>query len=235
MQELDINTLIFNNTDALRELGVVVQDFPSIPVAEEEYETYDSKNGAIILNKGSYKDITITFNLCLIHFKDNFWYKMDLIEDWLNNIQDNRLFYNRLDRHWVVKKVIKNNIKRNAFYGEGEFQVSFICSPFQADIDETELEITSNTEIYYLGTMNTLVDLEVYGSGTVQINFNDNNLRIDNVTDKVIIKGEAMEVLDSNGKGLTNYGDFPYLKNGENAISFVNTTKMILRYKTLYK
>lgn len=234
MQELDINTLIFNGCNMLDEFGVVVEEFPSIPCPQEDYETYDSKNGSIILNKGSYKDITITFNLCLIHFKDNFWGKMDLIEEWLNNIEDNKLFYNRLDRYWIVKKVIKNNIKRNAFYGEGEFQVSFICSPFQYT-EEIETEITSKTELYYLGSINTQPDIEVFGSGTIELTFNDNTLRIENIKDKAIIKGELMEVLDENNNNLVNYGNFPYLQQGDNSISFNNAEKIILRYKTLYK
>lgn len=236
MQELDINTLIFNNCNMLEEFGVVVEDFPSIPYAEEDYETYDSKYGSIIFNKGSYKDITITFNLCLVHFKDNFWDKMDKIEDWLNDIEDNRLFYSRLDRHWIVKKVIKNNIKRNAFLGEGEFQVSFICSPFQYT-DEAEIEITEPTDyFYYVGNINSLPDVEIYGTGTIELIFNDNILRINNVRGRATIKGELMEVLDENKNNLENDGDFPYLQKGDNSINFNrNVEKIILRYKAVYK
>ena len=237
MKELDINTLIFNNTNILQELGVVVQEYPNIPKAQEEYETYDSKNGSIIYNKGTYKDITIQFNLALVYFKDNFWGRMDLIDEWLDNIVDNKLFYNRLDRYYSVKKVLKNDIKREAYYGEGEFQVSFICSPFLIDIDEIELEIEeNNSELYYLGTINSLPRLEIYGSGTIELNFNDNYLRIDNVKDKVIINSDLMEIIDSNGLNLKNYGDFPYLKKGKNTLSYTgNIERIHLSYKTLYK
>ncbi|WP_024614692.1 distal tail protein Dit [Clostridium sp. Ade.TY] len=237
MKELDINTLIFNNTNILQELGVVVQEYPNIPKAQEEYETYDSKNGSIIYNKGTYKDITIQFSLALVYFKDNFWGRMDLVDEWLDNIVDNKLFYNRLDRYYKVKKVLKNDIKREAYYSEGEFQISFICSPFLVDVNKTELEITeNNSTIYYFGTINSLPTLEIYGSGTIELNFNDNYLRIDNVQDKAIIKGELMEIVDSNGLNLKNYGNFPYLKKGENLINWVgNVEKINLTYETLYK
>lgn len=236
MRELDINTLIFNNVNSLPELGVVVQDYPNIPKAQEEYETYDSKNGSIIFNKGTYNDITISFNLALVHFKDNFWAKMDLIDEWLDDVVDNKLFYNRLDRYYIVKKVLKGDIKREAYYGEGEFKVSFLCSPFLVDSDEIEIEISNNAKIYYLGNINSLVDVEIYGSGTIELNFNDNYLRVDDVSDKAIIKGELMEIVDTNGLNIKNYGNFPYLKRGENNISYTgNVTKLKLKYKTLYK
>lgn len=237
MRELDINTLIFNGFNSLKDLGVVVQDYPNIPKANEEYEAYDSKNGSIIVNKGIYKDIVISFNLALVNFKNNFWRRMAFIDEWLDNIVDNRLFYNRVDRYYVVKKVVKNDIKRETYYGEGEFKVSFICSPFLVDLNETELEITkNNSEIYYLGTTNALSDVEIYGSGTIELNFNDNYLRIDNVVDKAIINSELMEITNADGTNLSNYGDFPYLKKGENLINWTgNVERIHLTYKTLYK
>lgn len=236
MQELDINTLIFNNKNILPELGVVVQDYPDIPKAQEEYESYDSKNGSIIYNKGTYKDISIPFNLSLVYFKDNFFGRMDLVEEWLENIVDNKLFYNRLDRYFTVKKVIKGNLKREA-YAEGEFQVTFICSPFLTDVMENEIEITEDTEVLYFGTANSLPMLEIEGTGMAEILFNDNYLKVNDLKGKVTIDSELMEITYEDGTNAENNGDFPYLKKGSNTIkiSYGNITKMKLHYKTLYK
>lgn len=235
---LDINTLIFNRLNSLNDLGVGVQSYPSFPMINEEYEEYkvEGRSGSLIQNKGTYPDIKITFDLVLIKF-DDFWQSMDRVEEWLNNIEDNTLIYDRKDICYKVKKVIKGNIKREAYLKEGEFKVTFLCEPFKYDVYKGDLEITeNNTEIYYEGTINTLPLIKVWGSGEINLTLN-NQINIENIS-YIEIDSNLKQVRNADGtsKDMNSNGYFPYLKQGENIIGWTgNISKIEIEFDTLYK
>lgn len=167
---LDLNTLIFNGKNSLEDIGVGVQSYPPIYLSNENYSEYtvDGRNGSLIVNQGTYPDIKIPFDLVLVKFKD-FYQSLDIVEDWLTNIEDNKLFYERADRCYKVKKVIKGDIKRQAYYGEGEFKATFLCEPFLNDPEPMELEINNPGEFFYTGNKNSLPITKVYGLSLIHI------------------------------------------------------------------
>ena len=78
---MDLNTLIFNGINSSDNLGVLVQSYPSINIPNEDYEEYKviGRNGSLTVNKGTYGDIKITFELSLIKYYD-FYYSMNQIK-----------------------------------------------------------------------------------------------------------------------------------------------------------
>ncbi|HFD0308675.1 TPA: distal tail protein Dit [Clostridium perfringens] len=236
---LDLNTLIFNGKNSLEDIGVGVQDYPPISLANENYTEYtvDGRNGSLIVNQGTYPDIKIPFDLCLVNFKD-FHHSLDAIEDWLTNIEDNKLFYERTDRCYKVKKVIKEDIKRQAYYGEGEFKATFLCEPFLNDPEPMELEINTQGEIFYAGNRNSLPITKVYGNGRIELRVNDNSIELKNVENYIELNSNLLKAIDANGqnKDIDTNGNFPYLIPGENKISWIgNVEKIILEFENNYR
>lgn len=238
---LDINTIIFNEINSLEDLGVGVTAYPDLPSLNENYEEYkvEGKSGSLIVKKGTYDNRMIKFSFVLKDFKyDNFWDKMDLIEEWLTNIKDNRLFYDRLDKCFRVKYVLKDNIKRQAYYSEGEFEVTFLCEPFLTSPDTVEMDITNKNEFEYIGNINSLPLLKIYGNGNIQLHFNKNTIQIKNVDEYIEIDSKLKQVRDKNGrsKDLDTLGDFPFLIPGTNNISWDgNITKIEINFLINYK
>lgn len=177
---MDLNTLIFNGINSLEDLGVIVQSYPSINKPNEDYEEYKviGRNGSLTVNKGTYGDIKITFELSLIDY-DDFNYSKDRINNWLNNITDNRLVYDREDRCYIVKKVLKEGFKRLEQNKGGEFKITFICESFMGDPSDTNITITQNSfEFYNNGNMNSNPITKIYGDRNVELNVNGNIIAI---------------------------------------------------------
>lgn len=237
---IDLNTIIFNGYDSLKDLGVGVTSYPAIPSINENYEEYkiEGVDGSVIVKKGTYNNREFKIPLVLKDFNDhNFWCKIDLIEEWLTNIEDNRLFYDRDDRCFRVKNVTLNDIKRQAYYGEGEFEVSFLCEPFRTDPEITEIDITNNYELEYQGTKNTLPLIKVYGSGTIQLHCNKTSIQIKNVNGYIEVDSKLKQVRDEDGMGkdLDTFGDYPVFKKGPNKISWDGSvTKVTLLFLNNY-
>lgn len=236
---LDLNTLIFNGKNSLEDIGVVVQSYPPISLANENYSEYqvDGRNGSLFVNHGTYNDIKIPFELCLVKFKD-FHQSLDAIEDWLTNIEDKKLFYERADRCYKVKKILKEDIKRQAYYGEGEFKATFLCEPFLNDPEPVELEINNQGEFFYTGNRNSLPITKIFGNGRIELRVNDNSIELKNVENYIELNSTLFKAIDLNGqnKDMDVYGDFPYLVPGENKISWIgNVEKIILEFENNYR
>lgn len=168
---------------------------------------------------------------------DNFYRRIDLINNWLDNIQDKRLFYGRTDKCYIVKKITKGNVEREV-KEDGSFKVTFLVEGLLSDPEETELEISNNFSLEYLGTEKALPKLEIFATGNIQIQFNDANIQIDNVDEFVKINSESKEFLnkDLTSKDLDSQGSFPILVPGTNTISWTgNISSMILKFSQKYR
>ena len=97
--------IFFNGFSSL-ELNMKLTDYPSIPMTNEEYEEViiEGRNGSFYVNKGTYPDKKITF--IFTKSSNKLGIDLEFIQDWLTNINDNRLIYDREDRCYLVKKVI---------------------------------------------------------------------------------------------------------------------------------
>lgn len=228
---------IYFNTNTSLDMHIYLEKYPSIPVANEDYEEVlvECRSGSLIINKGTYQDKKIPLTFTLLH-KD-IYVKFDEIYEWLTNIVDNRLVCSRKDRCYRVKKVLFGNIEKE-FRTIGEFEVIFICEPFSEDLDQTVYEITTNNfKFNYDGNAPADTLIKVYGSGNVQLTIDNETMQINNVTDYVEIDSNLLQVRNQDGTSKDDdLGDFILLEKGEHTISYTGTvTKIILEYTTKYK
>lgn len=228
---------IYFNTNTSLDMHIYLEKYPSIPVANEDYEEVlvEGRSGSLIINKGTYPDKKIPLTFTLLH-KD-IYVKFDEIYEWLTNIVDNRLVCSRKDRCYRVKKVLFGNIEKE-FRTIGEFEVIFICEPFSEDLDQTIYEITTNNfKFNYDGNAPADTLIKVYGSGNVQLTIDNETMQINNVTDYVEIDSNLLQVRNQDGTSKDDdLGDFILLEKGEHTISYTGTvTKIILEYTTKYK
>lgn len=228
---------IYFNTNTSLDMHIYLEKYPSIPVANEDYEEVlvEGRSGSLIINKGTYPDKKIPLTFTLLH-KD-IYVKFDEIYEWLTNIVDNRLVCSRKDRCYRVKKVLFGNIEKE-FRTIGEFEVIFICEPFSEDLDQTIYEITTNNfKFNYDGNAPADTLIKIYGSGNVQLTIDNETMQINNVTDYVEIDSNLIQVRNQDGTSKDDdLGDFILLEKGEHTISYTGTvTKIILEYTTKYK
>ncbi len=229
--------LYFNGNRSLN-LNLFLENYPSIPIANEEYEEVlvEGRNGKLIINKGTYPDKKISFTFTILSPRIEI--DFERVYEWLTEIEDNRLIFGRRDRCYKVKKVIFGDIQKE-FRSIGEFDVTFLCEPFLQDLDKTTHEITtSGFKINYDGNAPGDTLIKVYGSGNIQLTINGETMQINNVTDYVEIDSDLLQVRNQDGtsKDDDTLGDFILFTKGENVISYTGTvTKVVVEYTAKYK
>lgn len=235
---LNEGEIYFNGNRSLY-LNLYLENYPSIPIATEEYEEVpvEGRSGSLIINKNTYPDKKITFTFTILSQQIDI--DFEKVYEWLTEIEDNRLvFGGRSDRCYKVKKVIFGNIQKE-FRTIGEFDVTFLCEPFTQDLNKTVHEITtSGFKINYDGNAPGDSLIKIYGSGNIQLTINGETMQINNVNDYVEIDSNLLQVRnqDKTSKDDDSLGDFILLEKGINTISYTgNVTKIIVEYTTKYK
>ena len=229
--------LYFNGNRSLN-LNLFLENYPSIPITNEEYEEVpiEGRNGKLIINKGTYPDKKIPFTFTILSPRIEI--DFERVYEWLTEIEDNRLIFGRRDRCYKVKKVIFGDIQKE-FRSIGEFDVTLLCEPFLQDLDKTTHEITtSGFKINYDGNAPGDTLIKVYGSGNIQLTINGETMQINNVTDYVEIDSDLLQVRNQDGTSKDNdaLGDFVLFTKGENVISYTGAvTKIVVEYTTKYK
>ena len=229
--------IYFNNNVSLN-LNLYLENYPSIPVANEEYEevVVEGRSGNLIINKGTYPDKKIPFTFTILSPQIDI--DFEKIYEWLTEVEDNRLIFGRADRCYKVKKVIFGNIQKE-FRTIGEFDVTFLCEPFTQDLDSEVHEITTSEFIlYYAGNAPGDTLIKIYGTGNIQLTINGETMQIDNVTDYVEVDSYLLQVRNQDGtsKDDDTLGDFVLFTKGENIISYTGeVTKIVVEYTTKYK
>ncbi|MDU7363043.1 phage tail protein [Clostridium sp.] len=229
---------IYFNTERSLYLNLYLENYPSIPIANEEYEEQpvEGRSGNLIINKGTYPDKKIPFTFTILSPQIDI--DFERVYEWLTEIEDNRLIFGRNDRCYKVKKVIFGNIQKE-FRTIGEFDVIFLCETFTQDLDKTVHEITSSGfKINYTGNAPGDTLIKVYGTGNIQLTINGETMQINNVNNYVEIDSDLLQVRNQDGTSKDNdtLGDFILLEKGINTISYTGAvTKIIVEYTTKYK
>jgi len=229
--------IYFNNTTSLN-LNLFLEEYPSIPISNEEYEEVpvEGRNGALFINKGTYPNKVVPFVFSIR--SEELELDFDKVYEWLTEIEDNRLMFGREDRCYIVKKIVFGNLQKE-FRSIGAFGVDFICEPFKADLDPIIYEITSsNFSFEYFGNAPAESLIKIYGTGNIQITINGETMEILNVVDYVEIDSDLLQVrnLDLTSKDDDTSGNFILFEKGTNTISYTGTvTKIIVEYTTKYK
>lgn len=230
--------LRFNYKDCIDDFNIRVAEYPSIPQINEDIEkiSIEGRNGDLYIKKGTYPDRTLKFKF--IKISNDLDVDFDLIYEWLNDIKDYRLYYEREDRFYIVKKVEIGDLKRQ-MRKVGSFEVSFICKAFRETEEITfTCDPTVSTSFYNGGQFNTNPIVTLTGSGDIDLAFNDEIFKIKKLKGTIIIDTDLMTCVDSNGNRLVSntYGNFPIIEKGMNTISVSGTvTGLKVQYKEMWR
>lgn len=211
--------------------GIVVSKVPDIVKAKKRITTHEieGRNGVLMVDKGTYD----TF-VCSLDCHFNTSHNINTIKEFLDGFG-----MLSLDGTTEYEAIVKNQIDFEEIDRSGfkSFVIQFLCNPIAHDITATDVTINSTpTTIEIGGTTNTYPVLEIKGSNDVTITFNNktfNLFDLDN-TKTYYLDCNAKEIYDNNGNNCSNQMqyDFPYLKPGNNTISYTGT---ITSFKISYK
>lgn len=229
--------IYFNNNSNL-DFNLRLTEFPKIPRCNEEIEkvNVEGRSGDLIIKKGTYSDREISLSFSIN--SEDIYSDFDLIEEWLTDIDDNRLIIKDDFKIFLVKNVTIGDFTQE-LEELGSFDVKFLCDPFRYDMESIITEITSSGySFYYGGNIPSEPLIKVYGNGNIQLIINGETMQINNVNSYVEIDSKLMQVRNQDGtsKDFDTLGDFPMFIKGDNTISYTGTvTKIITEYKNTYR
>ena len=219
--------------------GLGVAEYPNIQRLNEVVKDIDleGRNGSLTIKSGTYKDRTISITFRLLD-SDRFWIMVDDFEDWLLNVNDNRLFYDRQDRCFIVKRVVFGDITKE-IRKYGELQVDFIVKPFMEDLTPSSFTFLENEKLFInQGHFPIKPIITLYGNGNLEISINGEVTIIENVQEEITIDSEYMMCFDKNNTNQLSdmIGKFPELAVGENDIVVSsNVNKVTIKYTNFYR
>lgn len=226
--------ILWNGID-IRTKGIINEKIPTITKGKKRIETYEveGKNGLLMVDKGTYESFIVSLSC---HFNENV-FDIDEIKSFLDG-------YGKLSIDGVreYEAVINNQIDFEEVLRSGfrKFPIQFLCNPIAHDIEPTSVEITESPTTFTINqTANTYPVLTIKGTGDVVIYFNNKAFYLYNLNSEYTytLDCDAKEIIDQLGRNCSNQMryDFPYLKPGENTITYTGTiTSFEIEYKKAY-
>ncbi len=224
-----INSFWFNGRNSFS-FGIGIIDKVDYPVIQEEIELIPvegRRKGSLTRKTGNYKDIQFDLNLKIFDIK-RYKDRQREVNLWLNNIKDNRLFFDDYrEKCYKVKNVICDKISDEK-HANAVLETTFNCEPFLYKTEEYWETITNNYDLFYKGDLEGSPNIKLTlpsSNQNISIIINGEELQLKSVNDYVYIDSELIEILDKNNQSISKkmIGDFPVLKNGYNKISWAGT------------
>lgn len=238
-----MNNLYFNNKSAFDDFDLVIVNAIEYPFVQEIIEKIDiegNKNGYLTVKTGQYKEMRISVTFRLIKM-DNYKNRMREINLWLNDIEDNRLFFDDYRGKYYKVKVCNISPIKDLHFSSADFNVEFELFPFVFKNDEYYQVVENNSEIYYEGDIDSepVIKLELTESEqSVSLFIGEQEIQLKNIKGTVIINSEKKLITDEAKRSLSKkmVGNFPTLKRGKNNLSWSgNINKFSMFKNTIFK
>lgn len=214
------------------DLGVIVQDFPPLTMAEEraKFQSIPGRSGSLTILEGDavYEDVVLSIG-CYVRDLD----KIDLITAWLRG-SGRLVLGNAPDRAYAARCVNQIEFTRLIRGRQHRtFNAVFRCSPYRYVFPEPPALpfTTSPGSITNPGTAAAEPIITVVGSGDVVLTLGARMIAIDNLAATAVIDCETGIALDGSGNDITpsvTFDAFPMtIPPGSVAVSWTGTVTSV--------
>lgn len=220
-----MNNFVFNRRNSFEDMGLIILKGISRQATYEEIESVEVEGriqGSLTIKTESYKDIEVVRTVRIPTFEE-YTVKSAEINKWLNEIEDNRLYFEDEPNKCYTVKYVKTLVYNDENRLYTDLTITFVCEPFMRVTNEFEMIVANNENIYNDGDVISepilylnLPDLEQ----NIQITINDRTIELRNVKGNVTIDTTLFIALNNN-LIIRTIGDFPILEKGNNTISWV--------------
>jgi predicted phage tail component-like protein len=220
----------FAGRDSYLDYGILISTRPTIPSPKRRVSAIDipGRDSSLRYDEGTYEDITITIECAITG--DNILEKIDEIKAWLYGAGENDLIFSfQNDKKYKAQIVNSIDFKQIMNY-ISEFLIIFNCRPFKYSVDNTLITITqSGTNLINPGTIYSMPKIYVYGTGDITLKINGNEIKINGLSNKIIVDSTLYDCYDDNLNNLNSKvnGSFPILKSGNNLVEWTGNVSKI--------
>lgn len=217
-----MNTIILNGVSSATITGLLIQELPPVskPLIRTQIETIDGRDGDIITSLGySAYDRTARIGL-------RYNFDIDNVIKFFNS-EGTAIFSNEPDKVYQYK--VLDQIDFNRLIRFREADVVFHVQPYKSKANEQDIESTSSSiTVVNEGNVVAMPIITVYGSGTIDISLNGNQIFTIAMGDAEYITIDTDRMNAYTGGLLMNRrvtGDYSqfFLPIGSNTISVTGT------------
>ena len=235
--------VIFNGLSS-EDMHAQVEAPPEYEVPERDYEVthIPGRNGDVIIDKGSYKNIERKYKMALDATGDHGSYT-EIVSNfikWLHSASGYARLEDSYEPDYFRLAMYQENITvSNLFMEAGEVDVTFNCKPQRfLKSGEKPLTFKSSGKIINPTIFDSNPLVIVTGTGTGEIKIGDYGVTINDIATAIIIDSELKDAYSAelNRNSNISLSEFPVLKFGSNDVSFsggVTSVTIIPRWWTL--
>lgn len=229
-----MGVIIFNGKSS-DEIGIKVEKFPNYDIPEKGYDIIHvpGRNGDIVIDTGSYKNITRKYQISVATYGNEFYKTINSVAEWLHSSPGYAILEDSYEpNYYRIAFYRETNSIENIFDEAGRATITFECKPqrFLKDGDTPIVftengSITNNTAFVSFPIINVTVSNKTdsvinVGNYTINIPADKTESNVSDITINSELQDAYSGTINKNSSIILDGGEFPKLNPGENLISF---------------
>lgn len=221
-----MGVVIFNGQSSL-DYGIQVEHPPDYQLPSRDFETVHvpGRNGDLIIDKGSFQNVTRTYEIGFGNLRRNFAEMANAVSEWLNSASG----YARLEdsyepEYYRMAAFCDTEQIENVLWHAGRVTVDFNCKP--------QRFLKSGEETVRLDTIGVLRNptgfaalpcVTAYGSGSGVLGIEGYTVTISDIDGSIVIDSDIQDAYSgttNRNADITLSNGFPRLSPGENSITW---------------
>ena len=233
--------VVFNGISS-QDLHIQVQTEPDYDFPEKDYEVthVPGRNGDIVINQGSWQNVSRKYNLAMDAVKISYTEVASKLVQWLHSASGYARLEDSYEPDFYRMAMYKDSGSISNIYNKaGQIEVEFTCKP-QRYFKSGEVADTFTTSTEYRNPTYFPAKplIKIHGSGSGTVGIGTYTVTINDILDGMIVDSEQQDTYkdQTNCNSLVSIAEYPKLVSGNNAISFsggVTSIEIIPRWWTL--
>ena len=233
--------VMFNGTSS-QDLHALVQTAPDYEFPEKDYSVthVEGRNGDIVIDTGSWQNVTRTYNLAIDTRKISYAEVASKLVQWLHSASGYARLEDSYEPDFYRMAMYKDSGSITNLYSKaGQIEVKFDCKP-QRYFKSGEVSdiFTSNMEYRNPTDFPSKPKIVIHGSGSGTVKIGSYEVIIHSITDGMIIDCELQDTYfgNTNCNGQVTIKEYPKLIAGNNMIPMsggVTSSEITPRWWTL--
>ena len=228
-----MGVIIFNGIPSTN-YGIHVETPPVYATPERDYEVVHipGRNGDLVIDNGSYKNVTRKYSISVGEIDGNFTTLAAGVSEWLHSASG----YARLEDsyesdYFRLAYYVADAEMENLFHQAGKMSIEFNCKPARfLKAGERAVPFTTDGSISNPTFQKSFPKLTVVVSGSGTLTIGDQTITISGLTNstRIVIDSELQDVYEegslTNMNSKVSFSDgFPLLSPGVNTITFTGS------------
>ena len=222
--------ILFNGVSS-KDVGIEVETFPTYDIPEREYEAIHvpGRNGDIIIDNGTYKNVKRSYQVSIATYNIPYSQKMAGVAKWLHSAPGYARLEDSYEPDFYRLGYYNEEVSlENLFNEAGKATINFTCKPQRFyKSGDMPVEFTSSGALQNR-TVNIALPKVIVTKDTTEGKFTIGNATITVLADagtSIIVDSELQDAYNVLGENMNSYitfddGIFPILEPGNNIVSF---------------